>query len=165
MGFITLNINCNPKFGNFQWLSSCPSALVFLCFGSFCVSPISPSSSPFDSRPLLLSERSNKFELFRLLDPCTPFLKSRTGICVSRRLSCLVLSCQILHRFLKSRRATFLLFAVLIVLSPLQVCDEFTDQKYSCTATALQSQTDKRHFHWIHFMSLVQVKSDNFEIF
>lgn len=30
------------------------------------------------------------------------------------------------------------------MLSPLQVCDEFTDQKYSCMATALQSQTDKR---------------------
>lgn len=37
-----------------------------------------------------------------------------------------------------------MLFVVLIVLSPLQVCDEFTDQKYSCMATALQSQTDKR---------------------
>jgi hypothetical protein len=37
-----------------------------------------------------------------------------------------------------------LLFAVLIALSPLQVCDEFTDQKYFCMATTLQSQTDKR---------------------
>jgi hypothetical protein len=91
MGFITLTINCNPEFGNFHWVSSCPCALLFLCFGSFCVSPISPSSSPFDSRPLLLSERSNEFEPFCLLDPCTPFLKSRTRICGSRRLSCLVL--------------------------------------------------------------------------